>query len=303
MRRLYRLIRLGAILAALAVSPDKSASAQTTPAIGAAALPRFDVASIRPSPSTPVGAVGLRISQTEARFTWIPLRTYIANAFGVPEERIDGPAWLASAHFDIVAKMPEDPAQNDLQEHVPAMLRALLEERFHLRTHRARREFTVFGLEVSPRGPALTRAPDDSSSPGPFSVLIGPSGGRKVTTYSDGASLALGDNGLEARRMSMSRLAGALTPFAGRPVVDMTNLEGRFDVKFTLEPEDFLALMRRSVAAAGFAIPQEDAQRFETASTVALPEALEKIGLLLRTRRASLDVLVVDSVDRRPTDN
>jgi uncharacterized protein (TIGR03435 family) len=134
-------------------------------------------------------------------------------------------------------------------------------------------------------------------------MLSGPSGGGKLTTYDDGATFLVGDSRFEARRMSMRTLAGALTPLAGRPVIDMTNLEGRYDVTFSLEREDFLALMRRSVAAAGFAVAQEDIERAESATTVALPEALEKAGLLLRSRRAPLDVLVIDAIDRRPTDN
>jgi len=293
---------LGGLLLAAGSTSVGHAAAQTRPTATVENLPRFEVASIRPSPSTPVGAVGLRITQTEARFTWIPLNLYIGWAFDIPVERIDGPTWLVSTRFDIVAKMPENQSQH-AQERVPAMLRALLEDRFHLRVHRARREFSVFGLEVAPKGVPLTRAPDEPPPPGPLTMLSGPSGGGKLTTFGDGATFLVGDSRFEARRMSMRTLAGALTPLAGRPVIDMTNLEGRYDVTFSLEREDFLALMRRSVAAAGFAVAQEDTQRVESATTVALPEALEKVGLLLRSRRAPLDVLVIDAIDRRPTDN
>jgi uncharacterized protein (TIGR03435 family) len=50
-------------------------------------------------------------------------------------------------------------------------------------------------------------------------------------------------------------------------------------------------------------LPPEELQGLETASADAVPDALEKIGLLLRARRAPLDVLVNDHVDRVATDN
>jgi len=40
-----------------------------------------------------------------------------------------------------------------------------------------------------------------------------------------------------------------------------------------------------------------------TASVVAVRDALEKVGLRLRPQRAPLHMLVIDSVNRVPTDN
>jgi uncharacterized protein (TIGR03435 family) len=123
-----------------------------------------------------------------------------------------------------------------------------------------------------------------------------------VTTCGDGSTLALGDNRFEATRMTMSTLADALTPFVDRPVVDMTKLEGRYNVAFTLASDDFLAMMRRSVAAAGLVAPPE-IRGLDTTSVVAVTDALEKAGLHLRPQRAPVDVLVIDSAARVPTDN
>jgi uncharacterized protein (TIGR03435 family) len=133
--------------------------------VAAQTTPTFEVASIRSSPNQPVGPVGLRISQTEARFTFIPLKGYICMAFGLRDYQVVGPPWLATTRFDIVAKRPE--GQHGLEQ-VAGMLRALLEDRFRLQTHRARREFPVYGLEVAPQGPSLIRRPDDAAPEGPF---------------------------------------------------------------------------------------------------------------------------------------
>jgi uncharacterized protein (TIGR03435 family) len=68
-------------------------------------------------------------------------------------------------------------------------------------------------------------------------------------------------------------------------------------------PEDFQALMSRSVAAAGYVVSPEALRLAETASSVAVPDALARVGLKLRQQRAPFDVLVIDSIDRTPTEN
>lgn len=262
--------------------------------------PRFEVASIKPSSRPPIGPVGVRIGPTQARFTFGSLRAYIAAAYGVRDHQISGPGWLATTMFDIVAKMPEG---NTGLKQVPAMLRTLLEERFQIRTHREMRELPVYALELAPGGPRLVRLPDQAPPPGPFTSGSGPAGGRKVTDLGDGGRFAVGDNRFEATRVTMNTLADLLAPFVNRPIVDATGLEGRYDVALDLTPEDFQALMSRSVAAAGYPASVDGLRLAETAVAVAVPDALERIGLMLRARRAPTDVLVVDSIERTPTDN
>ena len=260
----------------------KSLAAAVLFAVAAAAQspPRFEVASIKPSPRPPVGPVGARIGPSQARFTFASLRNYVAAAYGVRDHEIAGPGWLATAMFDIVAKMPEGAASSQ----VPAMLRTLLEERFHIRTHREPRELPVYALELAARGPRLVRLPDEAPPPGPFTAESGPVGGRRVSDLGDGGRFAVGDNRFEATRVTMKALADLLAPFVDRPIVDMTALEGRYDVSLQLTPEDFQPLMSRSAA-------------------VAVPDALERIGLKLRASRSAIEMLVVDSIERTPTEN
>ena len=260
---------------------------------------RFEVASIKPSPRPPIGPVGARIGQSQARFTFASLKSYIAAAYGVHDYEIAGPGWLGTAMFDIVAKMPEGAALNE----VPAMLRALLEERFHIRTHREPRELPVYSLELAPGGPRLVRLPDEAPPPGPFSAESGPVGGRRVSDLGDGGRFAVGDNRFEATRVTMKALADLLTPFVDRPIVDMTALDGHYDVALQLAPEDFQALMSRSVAAAGYATSPEALRLADTVAAVAVPDALERVGLKLRASRAPVDMLVVDSIERTPSEN
>jgi uncharacterized protein (TIGR03435 family) len=119
----------------------------------------------------------------------------------------------------------------------------------------------------------------------------------------DGGRFAVGDNRFDATRVTMKTLADLLTPFVDRPIVDMTALEGRYDVSLQLTPEDFQALMSRSVAAAGYPTSPEALRLADTAAAVAVPDSLERVGLKLRASRAPVEMLVIDSIERTPTEN
>src|SRR5690349_5391490 len=45
--------------------------------VAAQTPPRFEVASIKPSPRPPVGPIGVRIGPSQARFTFASLKNYI----------------------------------------------------------------------------------------------------------------------------------------------------------------------------------------------------------------------------------
>jgi len=78
-----------------------------------------------------------------------------------------------------------------------------------------------------------------------------------------------------------------LARFADRPVVDMTELKGNYDFMLEFSPEDFRAMMIRSAIAAGDS----------------LFTALQTLGLKLEPRKAPLEVLVIDHIERALTEN
>jgi len=55
--------------------------------------PRFEVASVKPSPPEPPtpGTAGLRITQRQARFSFLSLKDYIGMAYAVKVYQIAGP--------------------------------------------------------------------------------------------------------------------------------------------------------------------------------------------------------------------
>jgi uncharacterized protein (TIGR03435 family) len=55
--------------------------------------------------------------------------------------------------------------------------------------------------------------------------------------------------------------------------------------------------------ASGAALPQTAQRLLDASSPAALGDALQQIGLKLEARKAPLDTLVVDEVQKMPTEN
>jgi uncharacterized protein (TIGR03435 family) len=269
-------------------------------ALPAAAQPaQFEVASIKPSPPEPPtpGTAGLRITQRQARFTFLSLKDYIGIAYGVRVYQIIAPDWIASTRFEIIATIPEGQAPNQL----PAMMRGLLEERFHMKTHRESRELPVYTLDLLP---AFKLEPVTADAPGDAFTVTSTSGpGGAVVDLGQGASLMIGGNKIEAKKVDMTMLAATLERFMDRPVVNRTQRAERFNITIELMPEDFTAAMIRSAVAAGVSLPAQAMRLLDSASPNAIPDALKALGLSLDSRRAPIDVVVIDSADKTPTEN
>src|SRR5688500_13258938 len=171
---------------ALVVAAAVPLVAQTVaPAPATAAAPRFEVASIRVSSEPGPGARGgLTITKQQARFSLLSLNDYIGIAFNVKLHQISGPDWLATSRFEIAATIPEGHRPDSLSP----MLRARLEDRFALRTHRESREFAVYGLEVA-TGATLVKLPEEAQAEGAFTVSGGATASGAAIDLGQGASL------------------------------------------------------------------------------------------------------------------
>jgi len=83
------------------------------------------------------------------------LRQIIAAAYNIDEALVmEGPAWLDSDRFDIIAKAPSTASQADRL----AMLQTLLADRFKLAVHHDKKVNLVYTLTVGKNGPKLQPA-------------------------------------------------------------------------------------------------------------------------------------------------
>jgi uncharacterized protein (TIGR03435 family) len=265
--------------------------------------PEFEVASVKPSPSQipNQAAVGLKIDGAQIRASFMPLKEYLAMAYKLRPNQIVGPEWMNSERFDIAAKIPEGGKPDQFSE----MLQVLLEDRFQLKARREKKEFPVYGLIVVKGGlkmKPLPPDPDDAETSVLDMKASGGPGGVNVD-FGRGASFGLANNRFEIRKLKMADFAEALGRFADRPVVDMTEAPGKYDFSVEMTPEDYRAILIRSAVNAGLTLPPQVMQLLEGFSGESTFIALQTVGLKLESRKAPLDVLVVESVSKTPTAN
>ena len=267
--------------------------------------PEFEVASVKPSveAETPMGNLnrGLHIDGAMVSINGMPMRWYIHYAYTVKETQVNGPDWLTSARFDIVAKLPAGAKR----EQIPDMLQALLADRFKLTLHRESKDFSVYALVVAKGGPKMKESPldpDTDDSPAKNNVDVSVVGGQNGATVSlgKGASVAFEAQRLVAKKVTMPYLVDSLARFEDRPVVDMTGLKGTYDLTLDYNLDDVRALILSS-APPGTPLPPRQADVGET--TVSLTDSLAQVGLRLDPRKAPLDILVVDHIEKTPTEN
>jgi uncharacterized protein (TIGR03435 family) len=269
--------------------------------------PTFEVASIRPSSEqvTQVSA-GLRIAGSQVRVTSMSLKDYIGMAYSVRPQQIAGPDWLGQERFDLAATIPAGGSAAQLS----AMLRALLAERFKMTMHRETKEIPVYALSVSKSGfrlqpstaPAATPETVGEKPPA-VNVTASGSGGGVGVDLGGGSSFTLGNNRLEVKKMTMMSFAEVLTRFFDRAVIDQTGLKGTYDVTLDIAPDDYMPLMIRSAVNAGVVLPPQALRVLDGANADPLSGPLQNVGLALESRKAPLDVIVVDAIAKTPTEN
>jgi uncharacterized protein (TIGR03435 family) len=322
-----------AVVAAMAVA---SASAQQPPL-------QFEVASVKASSPLDVQKVmtgqqrlGMRTDAGRVDIDGLPLMQIIVTAFRVKPYQVTAPGWVGSgmnvARFDIHATLPEGAKT----EQVPEMLQALLAERFKLTFHRENKEQPVYALIVGKNGPKLVESPSDlpagdaaapaaaappvGRGPGP-SGLIGRGGapapikaGRGAFTIAGGGTgpirMSMSPEGvmhLEVEKMTMAQLADTLTPLVDRPVVDQTGLKGSYKFVLDLAREDMLSMVK----GAGVNLPPGALGAGPGGATAAADpsgggsvfRSVEQLGLKLDSRKVPMEVIVIDHLERTPTED
>ena len=247
----------------------------------------FEVASVKPAQPSPMGQLSVRMSADAGmlRYTNVSLRDCIRVAFRVKEFQVEGPDWIETTRFDITAKLPEGSSK----EQIPEMLQALLRERFRLSLHRETKDHAVYALVVGKGGANLKPAasPAGGGSPGSSapiqtqSVQTGPAGVH-----------------LQAAGITLAGLAEMIARFAERPVVDMTKIEGQYDFDLVFTPESNRGMMMPPPGG-GERAPS-DASSEGVSSII---DSVQRYGLKLEPRKAPMEILVVDHIEKTPTEN
>jgi uncharacterized protein (TIGR03435 family) len=269
----------------------------------AQARPAFEVASIRPSAEQTTSVrVGFQATGSQVRVTAMTLQDYLVIAYSLRPQQIEGPDWIGQQRWDVVATIPDGGADKVLE-----MLQTLLADRFQVKLHRETKELPVYVLGVSKAGAKLTESKPDPNAPAapPDTVTI-TGGGNNSSIGLDlggGKSFTMANNQIQVRHMTMLDVAEVLTRFVDRPVVDQTGLTKTYDLTLDVTPEDFNVLRIRSAVNAGVALPPQALRLLDNASPDTLSAPLSRFGLTFEAKRAPLEVIVVDSALKAPTEN
>jgi uncharacterized protein (TIGR03435 family) len=214
------------------------------------------------------------------------LSALLMRAYGIQYDQIKGPSWMDETEFDVAARVPPGTTAEQLRK----MLQNLLAERFRMQVHRETRVAPVYALTVAKNGPKLKPA---AKSSGADDFVPSP---RRVDSDNfpalppgrpNGACGNLPDGSYCTFRMvTMAMLVQRLVlpNFVGCPVIDKTGLAGPYDFTLYYRP------MNRP--------PSPDLLAPD------IEQAIEQqLGLKLSPFKEPMDVLVIDRIDKMPTEN
>src|ERR1035437_1911371 len=89
----------------------------------------------------------------------VSLKLILVEAFKIGADRINGPSWLETVCFDVIARLP----QGATSDQVPMMLQSLLADRFKLRAHKESRMGTGYALVIDKNGPKMKKSTESSN--------------------------------------------------------------------------------------------------------------------------------------------
>jgi uncharacterized protein (TIGR03435 family) len=312
--------------------------------------PAFEVASVKPSgPINPQAImsgqtrIGMKVDAARVDIGNVSMADLIRIAYRVKAFQVSGPSWITTERYDIQAKLPEGGSPDQ----VPEMLQALLAERFHLKVHKDSKEQPVLALIVGKNGPKLKESPAETEAPpapaaeesgkgftinagqGQVHISGNPMQGRgmSITGGQFGAMrMTMAKEGgmhMESDRMTMTALVEMLSRFSEKPVVDMTELKGTYQVALDVSMEELMNVARSAgvrippgagamgapggPAGAGVAPGGGDPGRLPGdavgGSGASLFTSIQQLGLKLDPRKVPVELIVVDSADKTPTEN
>ncbi len=295
----------------------------------AADSPAFEVATIKPAPPMGMGRimVGTRGgpgTQDPGRFTCsnCNLSMLISTAYDINYIQISGPSWMDSQRFDVVAKVPQGATKAQFR----VMMQNLLIERFKLAVHHDTKDMLIYELSVTKNGPKL------KDSAGPADQLDGPGRGPAPPPPPRGGPegtvqlpegrfpvMMMNPRGSRWRLVdeSMAEFAKALQGMVGRPVNDATGLKGKYDFELSFSGMPGGMLLGRGPMpppppggaggpggpgiAGGAGSP--DASTPDDSGPTLISAIQEQLGLKLESKKGPVDLLVIDHIEKTPTEN
>jgi len=261
-------------------------------ALSAAALlaqpPRaFEIASVKLNKSETL-QTNIGMLPNGVNFVNLPLRAIIQFAYGIsqPSKLTGVPDWAVTERYDINARA----AGPVTLEERRLMLQGLLADRFKLVARLEKREVSILALMLARNDGKLGRNLTESKgclAPGSTAAKEAASAGAQTPicgprTGGAGRVVLIGT--------PIPQFTALLGVMLSRTVVDKTGLTARYDIDLTFTPEQ--------PVPAGLNLPPADPTGPSLYTAVR-----EQLGLKLESQRDQEEVLVIDRVERQPSEN
>jgi uncharacterized protein (TIGR03435 family) len=256
--------------------------------------PRFTTATITPvewhmggasEVISPTGAVEYKMVGIKrlAMLAWPSMQVF----------RYTWPAWLTepngnvNAWYDISATMPADTTPEQLQ----VMLQGLLVDRFKLSAHWETRDTDIYALKIAPGGIEFQKSADPSNP------------GYRGSARQEGWHIIphLPNQRMSGSGMTLAQFAqdGSFSLLLDRPMVDMTGLDGVYDIDLTVARDPDAPWPMQPLR--GVTTADERAKNEGFRKEVFFSAIESQLGLIAEPQTVPMKMLAIDDLDLTPT--
>ena len=261
----------------------------------------FEVATIKPAADTEPQQQ-IRPLGSQINFSSWTLQALMVEAWQLPTGAViaNRPDWFDVTKYTILVKLPPDiDARNVFRDHdlIDRMMQKLLVERYQIKYHWGE-QIQKDAYVLLAGTPKMKKADPNSRTSCGFGA---PEGEKAVTSTPDSPF----DQEFHCQNVTMDQFADVAQSLAGyeikNRVPNKTGLAGAYD--FTL----FYTTTRKlrvDVKAAADAAQQAGDGAVEPVAGVSLEDAIRKqLGLRLERQPLTLPALVLDHIEKTPTEN
>jgi uncharacterized protein (TIGR03435 family) len=273
---------------------------------GSVAPTEFEVADVKPTPSDFQGIRFNVLPSGQLNLQGVNLKLVMTVAWSISDDMLIGaPKWLDQDRFDIIAKAPRSAIIEGGGPNGPpidfdalmVMLKSLLVERFKLAAHMEERPISAYNLmaakpKLKPADPTgRIKCDEGPGADGKDPRDAKPILGRLIT----------------CQNMTMARFADMLQSLAPgyihAPVLDATGLDGAWDFTFNFSTMGQLQGRDGGGRGGDAPAPRNDAASDPNGALSLLDALPKQLGLKLEMTKRPVQVLVIDHIEQKPTDN
>jgi uncharacterized protein (TIGR03435 family) len=250
----------------------------------------------------------------------LTLKNFINSAYSLRSFQVSAPDWTEhQPAFEIKATV----SPGTTKEQFNVMLQNLLIDRFKMSVHRESKELTRYELVVAEGGPKFKEANDDAAQPAMPPTERQPAapaepgrppGFPKIVTDKDGYPIP-GHPGWQSKdgraryyepQGTMQGMVTFLNMQMEKPVIDTTGLKGKYEINMyfvtdTAMPPAMMQAMAQARAMSG--ATQDSTPEVRPSGPPLLRALQDQLGLRLESKKGPIEMLVVDHIEKLPTDN